>query len=140
MSTEADKVYSGEQIKGLFSKPLSFDVTIEHETYGKIKFVCKPMNNNVYAQMGEAMKASGIDIENANNLEALKVFGSVYYPAMKIVFPFCCLDPKITAGTSTDNKTLELANVPMDVCMDLFNQILSGSGMGDKAEKTRKNL
>lgn len=138
MSTEADKVYSGEQIKGLFSRPQSFGITIEHETYGKIKFECKPMNNDIYARMGEAMKVTGLDIENTSNIDALKVFSNVYYPAMKVVFPFCCLDPKVVDGISSDNSTLELVNMPMDVCMELFNKILAGSGLGDAEEEKRK--
>ena len=133
------KTFEGSQIKGLFSRPQSVDIVVEHETYGNIKFVIKPMNNDIYAQMGDAMKASGVDLENINNIDALKVFSNVYYPAMKIVFPYCCITPKVVDGISKDEATLELTNMPMDVCMELFNQIMENSGLSKKAEEERKN-
>lgn len=133
------KTYEGSQIKGLFSRPQSVNIIVEHETYGNIKFVIKPMNNDIYAQMGDAMKASGVDLENINNIDALKVFANVYYPAMKIVFPYCCITPKIVDGTSNEDGTLSLADIPMDVCMELFNQIMNESGLSKAKEEERKN-
>ncbi len=133
------KTYEGSQIKGLFSRPQSVDIVVKHETYGNIKFVIRPMNNDIYARMGEAMKASGIDVENVSNIDALKVFSNVYYPAMKIVFPYCCITPKIIDGISKEEGTLSLTDVPMDVLMDLFNQIMENSGLSKKSEDERKN-
>lgn len=133
------KTYEGSQIKGLFSRPQSVSITVEHETYGNIKFVVKPMNNDIYARMGDVMKETGIDIQNVNDIDALKVFSHVYYPAMKVVFPYCCIRPAIVDGVSKDDATLSLAEIPMDVCMDLFNQIMNASGLSKADTEERKN-
>lgn len=136
---EETKTYEGSQIKGLFSRPQSVDITVEHETYGNIKFVIRPMNNDIYARMGEAMKETGVDLQDVNDVDALKVFANVYYPAMKIVFPYCCMTPKVIDGISTDEATLSIADIPMDICMDLFNQIMTNSGLSKAAEEEIKN-
>ena len=133
------KTYEGSQIKGLFSRPQSVDITVVHETYGNIKFVVKPMNNDIYARMGDVMKETGIDIQNVNDIDALKVFSHVYYPAMKVVFPYCCIAPKIVDGPSKDDDTLSLADIPMDIAMDLFNQIMNASGLSKQAQAEIKN-
>jgi len=69
----------------------------------------------------------------------LKVFSNVYYPAMKIVFPYCCISPKVVDGISKEEGTLELKHIPMDVAMDLFNQIMNSSGLSKADIEERKN-
>ena len=137
--TKPEKTYEGAQIKGLFSRPQSVDVVIKNKKYGNVKFVIRPMNNDIYASMGEAMKSGGIDLEKVSQLDGLKVFANVYYPAMKAVFPYCCITPKVTVGVSTDEGTLNIADVPMDVAMELFNEIMAVSGLSDKETENRKN-
>lgn len=140
MSSEVKpKEYSGEAIKGIFSRPQSIFITIETKKYGNVKFEVRPMNNDIYAQMGTAMKSTGVDLKNISNLDGLKIFGDVYYPAMKIVFPYCCINPKVVDGPSTDQTTLSLTDIPMEVAMNLFNQIMTESGLSDEAEEERKN-
>ena len=85
------------------------------------------------------MKETGVDLQDVNDVDALKVFANVYYPAMKIVFPYCCMTPKVIDGISTDEATLSIADIPMDICMDLFNQIMTNSGLSKAAEEEIKN-
>ena len=137
MSNEA-RVYTGADMKGLFSRPSSTDIEIDSK-HGKLKFVVRPMNNDIYAKMGEAMKPNDIDLKKITEIEGLKVFSNVYYPALKVVLPYCCIDPQMIDGVSTDEKTLSIQDVPMDVQMELFNKIMEVSGISDKAEDARKN-
>ena len=138
--SEQAKVYSGNQIKGLFSRPQSIEVIVEHKTYGTIKFLVKPMNNDIYAQMGLAMKENtNTSVDNVNNIDALKVFANVYYPAMKVVLPYCCVSPAVVDGVSKDDSILSLTDIPMEVTMDLFNQIMATSGLTAEGEEERKN-
>jgi len=139
LSKPETKVYEGSEIKGLFSRPQSVEVIVKNKKHGDIKFTVRPMNNDIYASMGQAMKSEGLDLEKLTQLDGLKVFADVYYPAMKVVFPYCCINPKVVDGVSTDPETLSLTDVPMDVLMDLFNEIMSISGLSDKEEQKRKN-
>ncbi len=142
MTTEVPKVVKvteGEEISGLFERPSSLDIVLKTEKYGDIKFVIKPMNNDVYARMGDAMNGKGIDLNNLTSLDGLKVFSMMYYPAMKVVFPECCIKPKVIDGETTDKAVLCIQNMPMEVCMELFQQIMEVSGLSDKEEKFRKN-
>ena len=143
MTTEinsTEKVTEGSEIKGLFSRPESIPITVSSEKYGKIKFVIRPMNNDVYAQMGEVMKSDNLDLNKLKNIDGLKVFSSMYYPAMKVVFPYCCIMPKVIVGDSTEKTTINIANMPMDVCLGLFEQIMQASGVSEAGEESRKNL
>lgn len=143
MATELPKVIKvteGEQIKGLFERPSSVDITIESKKYGTMKFVIRPMNNDVYARMGESMKGEGINLDKLTSIDGLKVFSAMYYPAMKVIFPACCISPKIIDGVSSDKSVLCIQDMPMEVCMELFQQIMEASGLSEKEEISRKNL
>jgi len=133
-----EKVIEGAQVKGFFSHPDSVDIFIKNKG-NKIKFVVRPMNNDVYANMGEVMKSEGVDLDKLTSLDGLKVFANVYYPAIKVVFPYCCVAPKVIVGVSTDSATLSIADIPMDVCMDLFNELMKISGLSEKEVENRKN-
>ncbi len=139
MSTENNKIIKGNEIGGLFSKPQSVTITVKSEKYGNLEFECRPMNNQVYAEMGSAMNTSNVKTENLEGLSALKVFGEIYYPAIKVVFPYCCVNPKIINGVSSDPKVISIDNVPMEICMDLFAQLMDASGLSEKADLERKN-
>ncbi len=142
MATELEKtnkVTEGEQIKGLFERPSSVDIVLHTKKYGDMKFVITPMNNDVYARMGDAMNGKGIDLNNLTSVDGLKIFSTMYYPAMKVVFPACCTSPKIIDGVSTDKSVLCIQDMPMEVCMELFQQIMEHSGLSEKEEVDRKN-
>lgn len=137
MSTES-KITTGDQIKGLFSKPSSSVVTVETKKFGTLKITVKPMDNDVYARMGEVMKTGGIDLLNPKS-DGMKAFSSVYYPAIKVVLPECCIEPKIIDGVSTDAAVLSVKDIPPEVCMDILNAIMDISGLGPDSEKEIKN-
>ncbi len=139
MSTENNKVTKGNEIGVLFTKPQSVTITVKSEKYGNLEFECRPMNNEVYAAMGSAMNTSNVKPDNLDGLSSLKVFGEIYYPAIKVVFPYCCLNPKIINGVSSDPKVISIENVPMEICMDLFAQLMDASGLSGQAEEERKN-
>ncbi len=137
--TPTKKVTEGEQIKGLFKRPSSVPITIESKKYGTLKFVVRPMDNDIYAKMGEVMDGKGIDLNKLSQIEGLKVFSSMYYPAMRVVFPACCITPKVIDGISTDNSVLCVKDMPMEICLELFQQIMEASGLSEKEEENRKN-
>ncbi len=122
--TPTKKITEGEQIKGLFKRPSSGPVTVDSKKYGIIKFVIKPMDNDIYAKMGEVMDGKGIDLNTLSQIEGLKVFSSMYYPAMRVVFPACCITPKVIDGSSTDSAVLCVKDIPMIVCLELIQQIM----------------
>ncbi len=138
--TPQKKVTEGEQIKGLFERPSSVDILVKSKKYGDMKFVIRPMNNDVYAQMGNAMEGKGVDLNNLSTIDGLKIFSTMYYPAMKVVFPACCITPKVVDGVTTDKAILCLQDMPMEVCMDLFQQIMESSGLSETEEINRKNI
>jgi len=143
MTTELPKVIKtteGEQIKGLFERPSSVDIIVKSKKYGNMKFVNKPMNNDIYARMGDAMKGEGINLDKLTSLDGLKVFSAMYYPAMKVIFPACCITPEVIDGVSTDKGKLCIQDMPMEVCMELFQQIMEASGLSEKEELDRKNI
>lgn len=133
------KLTEGEQVKGLFSRPSSVDITLRTKKYGDIKFVIRPMDNDIYAKMGEVMDGKGLDLNKLTQLEGLKVFSSMYYPAMKVIFPACCITPKVIDGESTDKSVLCVKEIPMEVCLELFQHIMEASGLSEKEEENRKN-
>ncbi len=142
MTTELPKeikLTEGEQIKGLFERPSSVDIVLHTKKYGDMKFVIRPMNNDIYARMGDAMNGKDINLDKLTSIDGLKIFSAMYYPAMKIVFPACCISPKVIDGITTDNSMLCIQDMPMEVCMELFQQIMENSGLSDKEEVDRKN-
>lgn len=138
-TTNNDKITEGSEIRALFKRPDSTPVVIETEDYGKVKFVLRPMNNDVYAQMGAVMDGKGLDLEKISGVDGLKVFSTMYYPAMKVVFPYCCVSPKVIDGDATDPSIIPIKDLPFDVCLELFRHIMDVSGISEKAEKNRKN-
>ncbi len=138
MSAEG-KTLKGTEIGGLFSTPSNSFLTVESEKYGKLEFEVRPMNNDVYSRMGAAMNTNNVDTTKIDGLASLKVFSEVYYPAIKVVFPYCCISPKMIDGMSSDKSVISVADVPMDVCLDLFSQIMDISGLSSKAEEKQKN-
>ncbi len=136
---EVVKVHSGDDIAGLFSRSSSSDVEVKSKKYGTLKFNVRPMTNAIYAKMGDVIKSTGMDIANLHGIDGLKVFSDVYYPAIKVVFPYCCISPKVVDGTSTEKGALEIDNIPPEICIDLFSQIMRVSGISEEAEEIRKN-
>ncbi len=137
MSTEG-KITKGEDLGGLFSTPSSSLIIVETDKYGKLEFEVRPMNNDVYAKMGAAMNTNNVNTNKIEGLASLKVFSEVYYPAIKVVFPYCCINPKVIDGKSSDKSVIDVTEMPMDICMDLFAQIMDISGLSAKADEEIK--
>ena len=139
MSVE-DKIISGTDIGAIFSKPESVDIFVKDKKHGKLKFHVRPMTNEVYARMGNVMKMEGVNLKTPSELENLKIFGQVYYPAMKEVLPYCCLDPKVISGDSTDKSEISVSNIPIAIGIELLMKLLEISGLSDDAEVERKKV
>ena len=137
MSVPEEKVYSGNEIEGLFSLHQSNELIVDFKGK-KVKFVVRPMNNNIYSQIGDAIKSLGVDLDNENPLDGFKLFSNVYYPALKVVFPYCCVSPKVNDGPSTEPGVLNLETIPIPTCMKLFHLIMGLSGVSEEKEKERK--
>lgn len=142
VKTEAPKVetpkqlISGGDIKAFFSKPPPKTVKIEHD--GKeFQFLVQSLDNSTYVKIGKEVGMMTA-ISEDNPLTELKIFAEVYYPACKVAFPICCVNPKVVDGTSTDPAVLELDNIPIPVCVLLLIEIMGASGLTEKEQDIRK--
>lgn len=138
-NTQPTKIYRDTEVAGLFSTPPSSRVVVDSKKYGKIEFEVKPMDNEIYAEMGNAMDGKDIDINNMKTMDGLKAFGSIYYPAMKVVFPKCCISPKVINGESTDKSVIQVSKMALDVAIPLLEEIMKISGLASKDDEDRKN-
>ncbi len=132
------KVYSGGEIlKNFFKEPETRKIIVKHE--GKsLEFIVKPMDNDTYVQMSAKLKnMNDFDDDEDQGLRFLETFGEHYYPAMKIIFPKCCINPKVSLTDRSD--ALQISRLPISVCSDLFLKILSMSGLtADSSKEIKK--
>jgi hypothetical protein len=137
--TKVEKVtISGSELAGLFPAPPSEKVKIEYD--GKfLEFEVMPLDNEVFAQIGDSLKMNNIDFEaNINAIAGMKVVSDLYWPAIKVVLPKCGVNPKFINGVSTDVNTMSVNRLPLEVAIELFDKILDLSGLGKKGKEERK--
>ena len=145
MSTPEAK--SGKNIAALFKRPDITSVIVKSEKHGPLEFKVKPMNNRVYAEMISAMNMknvknpkTGVSKELvAENIDpdAIKVLSEAYYPAINVVLPACCVDPKI--DFEGGDGIICIDDMDLDIEILLLEQILQISGLTQDGAENRKN-
>ena len=134
------KIVQGSDFNGLFKDPVSEKIEIEAKGTTYV-FDIKPINNRIYAKVGDEIKLNGIDFENnPDTLIGLKFISDVYYPALRVILPECCIMPKFIDGVSTDPNVISVDNLPMEIAVPLFDKLMMKSGLspGNEAEEQKK--
>ena len=140
--TELKKVVlTGDGIAGLFPAPPPATVQVEYD--GKIlEFEVEALDNETFAKIGDKIKINNINLDiktSESSLAGMKIISDLYWPALKVVLPKCCVSPKMIDGISTDPNVISVNRIKLEVGIELFDKILEISGLGTKNEKDRKN-
>ncbi len=140
-STKVEKqIISGDGIAGLFPAPVSEKVKVDWKDK-VLEFEVVKMDNETFARIGDKIKITDIDLGNAKDslLGGMKVISDLYWPALKVVLPKCCISPKVIDGESTDPKVISVNRLGLDVGIILLDKIMALSGLGEIPEEERKN-
>ena len=125
-------------------------VTIKDDNDDPLEFTIRPLSTFELAENSESFSdvPTGIDLTHPESLDSskqLKLASKVLIPMIKTFVPLCTVDPIITNDDQDPRlkqefNILHMRNLPINVAGQLFNEILSASGLGKKAEEDRKNL
>ncbi len=134
------QIISGDGIAGLFPAPVSEKIKIDWKDK-VLEFEVVKMDNETFARIGDKIKIDNMDLKNANDslLGGMKVISDLYWPALKVVLPKCCISPKVIDGESTDPKVISVNRLGLDVGIILLDKIMALSGLGEIPEEERKN-
>ncbi len=123
-------------------------VIIEDEKLGKLEWVLRPIpafdllaNFELFSSLPKDPK--DLNPELLSTSQSKKMQDSIF-PIMKIVLPACSVSPKITVDDDDPNikaKTaIHMRDLPFNVVLELFNQIMEISGLDERSEEIRKKL
>ncbi len=134
------QIISGDGIAGLFPAPISEKVKVDWKDK-VLEFEVVRMDNETFARIGDKIKINDVDLKNASDslLGGMKVISDLYWPALKVVLPKCCISPKVIDGESTDPKVISVNRLGLDVGIILLDKIMALSGLGEIPEEERKN-
>lgn len=132
------EVISGNDIVNLFPTAPSSKIKVEHD--GKLlEFEVIPLDNTTFANIGDKIKITNVDITASDStLAGMKIISDLYWPAIKVVLPKCGVNPKFIDGLSTDPNTIPIEKIKLSVAVALLDQILIISGLGTEKELERK--
>ena len=128
------------ELKEIFSSPPSVLHTVEIEKNGQkipVTFELRPMDNATYAAMGNCLPPGAKLPGEEGGIDTITSFGTTFYPMMKAVFPYCCVNPRITDGVSKDS--LNINDIPMTVCSEIFAKIMEISGFTAEIQEKKGN-
>ena len=134
-------VLTGDGIAGLFPAPPTAKIKIDYQDK-ILEFEIQPLDNETFAKIGDKIKINNIDFdlaESKNSLVGMKIVSDLYWPALKIVLPKCCVNPRMIDGISTDPKVISVNQIKLEVGIALFDKILQVSGLGTDNDESRKN-
>jgi len=125
-------------------------VTIKDDEGGDLEFTIRPLSTFELAENADTFQnvPKGMDLDHPEKLgsgDQLKLASTVLIPMIKTFVPLCAVDPIITNDEKDPRlqqevNILHMRNLPINVAGQLFNEILSVSGLGKKADEDRKNL
>jgi len=125
-------------------------ITVKDDEGVDLEFTIRPLSTFELAENADTFQnvPKGMDLEHPEKLEGseqLKLASTVLIPMIKTFVPLCTVDPIITNDEKDPRlkqevNILHMRNLPINVAGQLFNEILSASGLGKKAEEDRKNL
>lgn len=131
-------VISGDGIAGLFPDPSSEVVEVEYKNQ-ILKFEVMPMDNETFAQIGDKIKLGNINLEDMKgSLAGMKLVSDLYWPALKVVLPICCISPRMIDGISTDKAVISVNRIKLEVGIELLDKIMAMSGLGEEKAENRK--
>ncbi len=126
------------------------DITIIDPELGECKFTIRPLSimelSENRQEFENAQSGDNVDPEKLDDKAKLKFANDVLFPMIKKLLPLCVINPTIVLDDkdprlddSTSN-VLSLNELPINLSSEVFNKILSVSGLTKKAEEDRKNL
>ena len=125
-------------------------IKVKDDDGTELEFIIRPLSTFELAENSGTFQdvPKGIDLQHPEKLadgEQLKLASNVLIPMIKTFVPLCTVDPIITNDDKDirlkqDVNILHMRNLPINVAGQLFNEILSASGLGKTAEENRKNL
>ncbi len=138
MSSTIDQIISKSNTK----------VIIKDSKLGDMEWVLRPIpafdllaNFELFSTLPKDPK--DLDPEHLSETQSKKMQDSIF-PIMKIVLPACAVSPKITVDESDPNIKAKIAihmrDLPFNVVLELFNQIMEISGLDERSEEIRKKL
>jgi len=131
-------IVSGDGIAGLFPAPSSFIVEIEYKDK-ILKFEVMPMDNETFAKIGDKLKLGSIDIDKLKGtIGGMKIISDFYWPALRVVLPPCGVSPKFIDGVTVVPGEISVNRLPLDVGIELLEEIMATSGLGEKKSENRK--
>lgn len=78
--------------------------------------------------------------------ETIELVRNNVLPLMKEFLPICCINPRVTLDPedpmlqNLDTNTLLMNDIPLNMASQIFNEILSISGLTEKAQDDKKKL
>ncbi len=89
-----------------------------------------------------------VDLDNPDDVspETIELVRENVLPLMKEFLPICCISPRVTLDNNDpglanpDTNTLLLNDIPLNMASQIFNEILTISGLTKKAEEAKKKL
>lgn len=121
-------------------------VIIKHDKLGDLTFSIKPMSAKMLAKV--AIMAKGLQgltknegeivNEHDENLQQIGSFGEVIYPMCEVMFPVCCISPKISLKKSSEADTIWIEDLPIDLINSLFEKVYTMAGNTKEQEDAVK--
>ncbi len=122
-------------------------VTIEDPKLGKLEWTLRPIpaydlleNFDLFTNIP---KESDLEKTEFSNAEAKQVKNSIF-PIMRIILPACAVEPKVTVNSEDpslkDGTGIHMRDLPFNVVVALFNEIIKLTGLTEGMEETRKKL
>jgi len=125
-------------------------IIIKDDDGSDLDFIIRPLSTFELAENSQSFSdvPKDIDLNNPDKLkdsDQLKLASKVLIPMIKTFVPLCTVEPIITnddkdVRLKQDVNILHMRNLPINVAGQLFNEILSASGLGKTAEENRKKL
>jgi hypothetical protein len=138
---KAPEIISGGDIAGLFPAPSTSKILVPFKDK-ELEFEVMPLDNATFAQIGSTITINEKDLKLAQeggNMAGIKVISDMYYPAIKVVLPKCCISPRVIDGVSTDPKVIPVDRLDLAVEILLLDKIMAISGLDPAEEQERKN-
>jgi len=122
-------------------------VTIEDSKLGKLEWVLRPIpafdllaNFDLFTNLPDAKQLENPAMD-AGNVGTIK---NSIFPLMKIVLPACSVRPIITVDEEhpglKDETAIHMRDLPFNVVIALFNEIIKITGLDEKTDDLRKKL
>ena len=130
-------------------KKSTHEITLKDDKHGESKWIVRPLSTYELIENSDLFDSLPDDVKlDAENMDAktYKTVKNQVLPMMKTFLPLCCVSPKITTDfddpdlKKPDGDTLHLSDIPIAMASNLFNEILTVSGLTKVSEDDRKKL